>query len=60
MRGKEKRQKKKKEKMLWEIFRALFNNSWQETWALGVDVDFTMVLDAGVPSTKRAIATKTK
>lgn len=46
--------------MLWEIFRALFNNSWQETWALGVEVDFVMGLDVGVPSTKRAIATKTK
>lgn len=46
--------------MLWEIFRALFSNSWQENWALGVEVDFVMGLDAGVPSTKRAIAAKTK
>lgn len=58
--GKKKGQKKNKKKKLWEIFRALFNSNWRENWALGVAVDFVMGLEAEVPSTKRAIATKTK
>ena len=56
MQGKEKIAKKKRKQNNQEIFRTMFNNSWQGNWVLGVELDFVMGLDAGVPSTKRAIA----
>lgn len=53
--GKEKAEEKGKKK---KSDGSLFSNSWQENWTLGVEVDFVLSFDAGVPSRKRAIATK--
>lgn len=50
--------KKAEEKEKKKSDGSLFSNSWQENWTLGVEVDFVLRFDAGVPSTKRAIATK--
>lgn len=55
-----KKGRRKTKKKLWDVFRALFNSNWWENLALGVAVDFIMGLEAEMPRTKRAIATKTK